>query len=78
MLAREMLVDTHDPDLGTIHNIGIPVKLSATPGRIRRRAPALGEHSAEVLLERGFTQEEVDGLLAEGVILGNQGSGSRR
>ncbi len=78
VLAREMLVDTHDPELGTIHNIGVPVKLSATPGSIRRRAPALGEHSAEVLLERGFTQSEVDGLLAEGVILANQGSGVRR
>ena len=78
VLAREMLVDTHDPDLGTIHNIGVPVKLSATPGSIRRRAPALGEHSAEVLLERGFTQSEVDALLSQGVILANQGSGSRR
>ena len=78
VLAREMLVDTHDPVLGTIHNIGVPVKLSATPGSIRRRAPALGEHSAEVLLERGFTQGEVDALLSQGVILANQGSGSRR
>ncbi len=78
VLAREMLVDTHDPELGTLHNIGVPVKLSSTPGSIRRRAPALGEHSVEVLLERGFTQEEVASLLAEGVILGSQGSGSRR
>ena len=78
VLAREMMVDTEDPDLGTIHNIGVPVKLSSTPGSIRRRAPALGEHSAEILLERGFSQDEVDGLLAEGVILANQGSGSRR
>ena len=78
VLAREMLVDTEDPDLGTIHNIGVPVKLSSTPGSIRRRAPALGEHSAEILLERGFTEEEVDGLLSAGTVLGNQGSGVRR
>ena len=78
VLARKMLVDTEDPELGTVHNIGVPVKLSATPGSIRRRAPALGEHSAEILLERGFSEEEVEGLLAEGVILANQGSGSRR
>ena len=78
VLAREMLVDTYDPDLGTIHNIGVPVKLSATPGSIRRRAPALGEHSAEVLLEHGFTKTEVESLLSEGVILAYQGSGSRR
>ena len=78
VLAREMLVDTEDPELGTIHNIGVPVKLSATPGKIRRRAPALGEHSTEILLEHGFTQEGVENLLSGGVILGNQGSGVRR
>ena len=76
VLAREMLVEMED--LGTIRNIGVPVKLSETPGSIRRRAPALGEHSAEILLEWGFGQNEVDGLLADGVILANQGSGSRR
>ncbi len=78
VLAREMLVHTEDPDLGTMKNIGVPVKLSSTPGSIRRRAPALGEHSSEILLERGFSQDEVDGLLADGVILANQGSGIRR
>ena len=78
VLAREMMVDTQDPELGTIHNIGVPVKLSDTPGSIRRRAPALGEHSAEILLEYGFARGEVHGLLADGVILANQGSGSRR
>ena len=41
--ARNMLVDLEDPDLGTVHNIGIPVKLSVTPGQIRTRAPMLGE-----------------------------------
>ena len=78
VLAREMLVDTEDPELGTIHNIGVPVKLSATPGSIRRRAPAFGEHSDEILLEHGFTQGEVEELLNAGVILANQGSGVRR
>ena len=78
VLARNMLVDLEDPDLGTIHNIGVPVKLSATPGRIRTRAPMLGEHSAEILLEHGFSQDEVDGLLVEGVVSGNQGPGTRR
>ena len=34
VIAREMKVDLEDPDLGTLHNIGIPVKLSATPGRM--------------------------------------------
>jgi len=78
VLARKMLVDLEDPDLGAIHNIGIPVKLSATPGQIRTRAPMLGEHSSEVLLERGFSQAEVDELVSAEVVFGNQGPGSRR
>ena len=78
VLARKMLVDLEDPELGAIHNIGIPVKLSATPGRIRTRAPMLGEHSAEVLLERGFSQSEVDELVSAGVLVENQGPGTGR
>ena len=78
VLAREMLVDIEDPDIGTIHNIGLPVKLSATPGKIRRRAPALGEHTTEVLLEHGFSGSEVAGLLAAGVVKENLGSGATR
>ena len=77
VLARKMLVDLEDPDLGAVHNIGIPVKLSATPGQIRTRAPMLGEHSAEVLLERGFSRSEVDELVGAGVVVENQGPGTR-
>lgn len=66
--ARNMLVDLDDPELGLLHNIGIPIKLSATPGQIRRRAPDLGEHSREVLHEFGFSEEEVATLIASGVV----------
>ena len=66
--AREMLIDLDDPELGILHNIGIPVKLSATPGRIRRRAPALGEHSVEVLQAAGFSEADVADLVNAGVV----------
>ena len=66
--SREMLVEIEDPELGTLKNIGIPVKLSQTPGRIRRRAPDLGEHTREVLLEAGYTGDEVSRLLESGVV----------
>ena len=66
--AREMLVYLEDPELGTLHNIGIPVKLSETPGRIRHRAPSLGQHSAEILEEFGFSVDEVDSLVQAGVV----------
>jgi crotonobetainyl-CoA:carnitine CoA-transferase CaiB-like acyl-CoA transferase len=66
--ARNMLVDLEDPELGTLHNIGIPVKLSLTPGQVRRRAPALGEHSEEVLREAGYSTEEVACLVEQAVV----------
>ena len=78
VLAREMLVYWDDPELGTFRNIGVPVKLSATPGRIRRRAPALGEHSTEILRERGFSETEIAELQQQGIVADNLGSGARR
>ena len=66
--ARNMLVDLEDPALGTLRHIGVPVKLSETPGSVRRRAPGLGEHSREVLLEFGFDAAEIDSLVEAGVV----------
>ena len=42
--------------------LGIPVKLSDTPGSVRRAAPLLGEHTAEVLREAGFSDAEIAAL----------------
>jgi crotonobetainyl-CoA:carnitine CoA-transferase CaiB-like acyl-CoA transferase len=72
--AREMLVDLQDPELGLLHNIGIPLKLSATPGRICRRAPALGKHSRDILIAAGFSDAEVEELMAEGMVTTNKDS----
>ncbi|MCH8897025.1 MAG: CoA transferase [Chloroflexi bacterium] len=66
--ARNMLVDLEDAELGLLRHIGIPIKLSETPGAIRRRAPALGEHSREILLENGYSNEEVGRLIEDSVI----------
>ena len=45
-----------------------PVKLSATPGRVRHRAPTLGEHTARIMKELGYSKEEVAALKAGRVI----------
>jgi crotonobetainyl-CoA:carnitine CoA-transferase CaiB-like acyl-CoA transferase len=44
------------------------VRLSATPGGIRRRAPTLGEHTDEVLREVGYSDEEIAVLRSGGVV----------
>jgi crotonobetainyl-CoA:carnitine CoA-transferase CaiB-like acyl-CoA transferase len=60
--AREMEVRLQHPVEGEIRALGIPVKLSDTPGAIRRPAPLLGEHTAEVLREAGLSEAEISAL----------------
>jgi formyl-CoA transferase len=55
--AREMEVQVDGTRM-----LGIPVKLSDTPGHVRRVAPSLGEHSGEVLREAGFSDAEIAAL----------------
>jgi formyl-CoA transferase len=65
--AREMVVELEHPVEGTVKALGIPVKLSETPGTIRRAAPLLGEHTEEVLAEAGLGAEEIAALRDAGV-----------
>jgi len=48
--GREMYVELDHPQRGKWYNIGMPIKLSASPARIER-SPLLGEHTEEVLKE---------------------------
>jgi crotonobetainyl-CoA:carnitine CoA-transferase CaiB-like acyl-CoA transferase len=64
--AREMVVELEHPRAGRTRALGLPVKLSATPGGVRRPAPLLGEHTREVLAEFGFSTAEIDALYACG------------
>jgi crotonobetainyl-CoA:carnitine CoA-transferase CaiB-like acyl-CoA transferase len=59
VIAREMVVETSHPTLGAIRTLGSPVKLSATPPDVGRRAPRLGEHTAEILAEVGFDADAI-------------------
>jgi crotonobetainyl-CoA:carnitine CoA-transferase CaiB-like acyl-CoA transferase len=63
VLHRKMIVETEHPVAGKIRQIGIPIKLSETPGDIRRSPPELGQHTEEVLTEIvGLTIEEIKRL----------------
>lgn len=54
--AREMVVEVEHPVAGRVRQIGIPVKLSETPGRIARPAPILGQHTDDVLAWLGLDE----------------------
>ena len=65
-LAREMVVELEHPRAGRTRALGLPVKLSRTPGKVSRPAPVLGQHTREVLGEFGFSRVEIDALLQSG------------
>jgi crotonobetainyl-CoA:carnitine CoA-transferase CaiB-like acyl-CoA transferase len=66
--AREMMVEIEHPIAGRVKNIGVPVKLSETPGAIRRPAPTLGQHTDEILGEIGLAPNEITALRAARVV----------
>jgi len=67
-LARGMVVDLVHPGAGAVKALGVPVKLSDTPGAVDRPAPLLGQHTAEILTELGYSDAEQQRLKATGVI----------
>ena len=67
-LAREMVVDLVHLGAGPVKALGVPVKLSDTPGAVDRPAPLLGQHNAEVLSELGYSEAEQRALADKRVI----------
>ncbi|HZI84014.1 MAG TPA: CoA transferase [Casimicrobiaceae bacterium] len=67
-LARAMVVDLTHPEAGETRALGCPLHFSATPSRVDRPAPRLGEHTREVLCEYGYADADIDALIAEGVV----------
>jgi alpha-methylacyl-CoA racemase len=67
---REMVISYEQPEFGEIRQLGFPIKLSRTPASVERPAPALGEHTAEVLMESGYSAEEIQALEETGAAKG--------
>jgi crotonobetainyl-CoA:carnitine CoA-transferase CaiB-like acyl-CoA transferase len=67
-LARGMVVDLVHPEAGATRALGSPLHFSATPTRIDRPAPLLGEHTREVLRECGYSDAEINAFVAEGEV----------
>jgi crotonobetainyl-CoA:carnitine CoA-transferase CaiB-like acyl-CoA transferase len=69
VLAREMVVEVEHRKVGPVRTLGLPVKFSETPGKVRTGAPLYGQHTREVLEEHGFPAAEIEALVAEGAVI---------
>jgi crotonobetainyl-CoA:carnitine CoA-transferase CaiB-like acyl-CoA transferase len=68
-IARDMIVALEHPGCeGEFAVAGVPIKMTETPGSIRRRAPILSEHAAEVLAGVGIGDERLRDLRSRGVV----------
>jgi crotonobetainyl-CoA:carnitine CoA-transferase CaiB-like acyl-CoA transferase len=67
---REMVITYEQPEFGEVKQLGFPIKLSRTPADVHRPAPALGEHTAEVLADAGYSAEDVQALEEAGAAKG--------
>lgn len=68
VLHQEMLLESEQPT-GKVKMTGFPVKMTESPARLRRPSPQLSEHAAEILLETGYSREEIERLKKAKVIV---------
>ena len=69
--AREMVVELDQPGAAApVRLLGVPVKLSRTPGAPAGPGPALGEHTREVLAALGYSEDQITALLEAGAAAG--------
>ena len=68
LLENDYIVKMDHPSAGQISLVGLPVQLNKTPGGIETLAPELGEHTEEVLLQIGYSWEDITRLKEDQVI----------
>jgi alpha-methylacyl-CoA racemase len=68
--ARQMVVELDQPGTDGVKLLGVPVKLSRTPGSPAGPGPALGEHTDEVLAGLGYSEHEIAALKESGAAAG--------
>jgi crotonobetainyl-CoA:carnitine CoA-transferase CaiB-like acyl-CoA transferase len=68
VLHNDLVLSTDVPGVGEMKFVGIPVKLSDTPGVIRAAPPTVGQHNEEILSQLGYDNEQIHSLKNSGVV----------
>jgi crotonobetainyl-CoA:carnitine CoA-transferase CaiB-like acyl-CoA transferase len=73
MIERGWVASYDHPSVGRLSHAGLLFDLSDTPARVQRPPLLVGQHTREILLETGYSKQQVDLLEREGVVLQWQG-----
>ena len=68
LAANEIISSVSHPTRGEIKMLGLPVKLTKTPGCPQGPSPLLGQHTEEILLKLGYKSKDIVELEKQGVI----------
>jgi crotonobetainyl-CoA:carnitine CoA-transferase CaiB-like acyl-CoA transferase len=68
VIARDMVVELQHPIIGPMRTVGTGARFSGMEYKVRGPAPWLGQHTAEVLAERGLSADEIGRLFEDGVV----------
>jgi len=67
-IHREMVLEIEHPVLGTVRQLGMPIKLSEAHPTVRQLAPVPGSHTREIMQYLGYTEKEIEAFIGTGVI----------
>jgi crotonobetainyl-CoA:carnitine CoA-transferase CaiB-like acyl-CoA transferase len=67
-LQQDLVIEVPHPDIPDLKTQGMAIKLSDTPGAVRLPPPRLGEHSAEILAEFGYSAWQIADLQRQGAL----------
>lgn len=77
LLAREYFWDAPHPTIGTVRQLGSPMRFSGTPVRRDKAGPRLGEDTTPILEELGYAPADIQDLRTRGVVKASVEAGSR-
>jgi crotonobetainyl-CoA:carnitine CoA-transferase CaiB-like acyl-CoA transferase len=72
VIARELIADYPDPDMGSIPMHHVVPRMLGTPGSIRTPAPRLGEHNRALMAEVGITEDAYEEMVRDGIVWGER------
>ena len=69
VIANEFIVEVEDPEFGKVKLVKSPLQMEKTPAAVEKTAPQFAQHNEEIMLELGYSWDEIKDLKEKGVIV---------